>query len=100
MPFPSPPLRAPIHLDIDQALVDRMVDRFYAMVRTHVVLGPIFLREVEDWPRHLDRMQDFLSSVISMTEDQKSFLRSRCRGQPSTSRRTSGPQPACVLTLA
>lgn len=67
MPFPSPPLRAPIHLDIDQALVDRMVDRFYAMVRTHVVLGPIFLREVEDWPRHLDRMKDFWSSVMLMT---------------------------------
>ncbi|MCW5714491.1 MAG: group III truncated hemoglobin [Bauldia sp.] len=67
MSFPSPPLRGSIHPDIDQALVDRMVDRFYAMVRTHSVLGPIFLREIEDWPRHLDRMKDFWSSIMLMT---------------------------------
>lgn len=66
MSFPSPP-RAPIHPDIDQALVDRMVDRFYAIVRTDVMLGPIFLREVADWPSHLARMKDFWSSIMLMS---------------------------------
>jgi len=61
------PIRGPIHPDIDQELVDSMVDTFYAGVRTHPVLGPIFSRRINDWAPHLDRMKDFWSSIMLMT---------------------------------
>lgn len=42
----------------------RLVDRFYAKVRSDDLLGPVFGDAVEDWPEHLDRLQSFWSSVM------------------------------------
>lgn len=49
---------------IDEAGLQRLVARFYASVRADERLGPIFERAVDDWPRHLDRLAAFWSSVM------------------------------------
>jgi hemoglobin len=36
-------------------------------VRADAVLGPVFADRIADWPRHLDRMVAFWSSVALMT---------------------------------
>lgn len=50
-------------LGIDEAFISRLVETFYARVRTHERLGPIFNGEVEDWPAHLATLKDFWASV-------------------------------------
>jgi hemoglobin len=52
---------------IDEALIARLVEQFYAKVREDAVLGPIFAARVEDWGRHLGRMRAFWSSVALMS---------------------------------
>lgn len=59
---------------IDEDMIERLVRRFYARVRTDDVLGPIFAAKVEDWEPHLQRMCAFWSSVALMT--------GRYHGQP------------------
>ena len=49
---------------IDEEGLQRLVARFYASVRADERLGPIFERAVDDWPRHLDRLAAFWSSVM------------------------------------
>lgn len=52
---------------IDEALIARQVHTFYARVRAHPVLGPIFNAAVADWDEHLAKLCDFWSSVLLMT---------------------------------
>ena len=59
---------------IDEAMIDRLVRRFYAQVRDDAVLGPIFEARILDWEPHLQRMCAFWSSVALMT--------GRYHGQP------------------
>ena len=40
-----------------------LLRRFYADVRQHRLIGPIFNRTVEDWPSHLEKIADFWSNV-------------------------------------
>jgi len=49
---------------IDEAGLQRLVARFYASVRADERLGPVFERAVDDWPRHVDRLAAFWSSVM------------------------------------
>lgn len=42
----------------------RLVAHFYGRVREDEVLGPVFNGAVDDWPEHLDRLEDFWSSVM------------------------------------
>ena len=42
----------------------RLVDRFYAKVRTDDDLGPLFNSAVADWPEHLEKLTAFWSSVM------------------------------------
>jgi len=50
---------------IDEENISLMVDRFYAGVRTHPSLGPVFNPRLEGrWDRHLAQMKDFWSSVL------------------------------------
>jgi hemoglobin len=51
-------------MGIDATLISQLVDRFYASIRTHDVLGPIFAEHITDWPSHLARMKNFWSSLI------------------------------------
>lgn len=49
---------------VDDAFISDLVDRFYARIRDHAVLGPIFARHIADWPPHLARMKAFWRSVL------------------------------------
>jgi hemoglobin len=49
---------------IDEAGLQRLVARFYASVRADERLGAIFERAIDDWPRHLDKLSAFWSSVM------------------------------------
>lgn len=59
---------------IDENMIERLVHRFYARVREDALLGPIFGARITDWPRHLERMCAFWSSVALMS--------GRYHGQP------------------
>ncbi len=52
---------------IDDALIRRVVDRFYDRVRADAVLGPIFSERISDWTPHLEQMYRFWSSVALAT---------------------------------
>jgi hemoglobin len=54
-------------LGIDEALIERLVRRFYDAVRADAVLGPIFDARIKDWEPHLKRMFAFWSSVVLWT---------------------------------
>jgi len=59
---------------IDEAGLERLVAAFYARVREDAALGPIFNDAVDDWPRHLETLTAFWSSVI--------LTSGRYKGQP------------------
>lgn len=48
---------------IDEALIERLVRTFYARIRVHPVLGPIFNARIDDWELHMRRLCAFWSSV-------------------------------------
>lgn len=41
----------------------KLVNCFYADVRQHAVIGPIFNARIADWPAHLEKLTDFWSGV-------------------------------------
>ncbi|WP_373494405.1 group III truncated hemoglobin [Aquiflexum sp.] len=47
--------------------VSLLVRSFYARIRTHENLGPIFNKVVEDWETHLERLTDFWEMVLLNT---------------------------------
>lgn len=58
--------------------IDLLVETFYARVRRHHRLGPIFEKAIgeDGWPRHLATLKDFWSSVLNTS--------GRYKGQPMT----------------
>tara|TARA_R110002095_G_scaffold76644_2_gene65579 strand:+ start:367 stop:855 length:489 start_codon:yes stop_codon:yes gene_type:complete len=52
---------------LDEAMLERLVHRFYDRVRDDALLGPIFAERITDWGPHLERMVEFWSSVALMT---------------------------------
>ncbi|WP_299619005.1 group III truncated hemoglobin [Pelagibius sp.] len=65
----------PLHPEIDEAMIERLVRHFYARIRRTPDLGPIFEAVVQDrWEPHLRIMMDFWSSVMLMS--------GRFKGQP------------------
>jgi hemoglobin len=48
---------------IDEAMIDALVEGFYARARTDAVIGPIFAERITDWAPHLAQMKLFWSSV-------------------------------------
>ena len=52
---------------IDEALIDTLVEGFYARVRNDALIGPIFAARVKDWGSHLQQMKLFWSSVALMS---------------------------------
>jgi hemoglobin len=40
-----------------------LLRHFYADVRQHREIGPIFIARVHDWPAHLEKIADFWSNV-------------------------------------
>lgn len=57
---PMIPPRFPVTPD----QIDRVVATFYAAVRRHEVLGPVFARHVADWPAHEARIAAFWRNAI------------------------------------
>lgn len=51
-------------IGINRDFVENMVATFYGHVRDDALLGPIFAAKVEDWPRHLSRMESFWRSLL------------------------------------
>ena len=49
---------------MSDASLQKLVDRFYAKVRTDEQLGPVFNSVVHDWPEHLEKLGAFWSSVM------------------------------------
>jgi hemoglobin len=47
--------------------IDLVVEVFYSRAREDEVLGPIFLRHVDDWPAHFAKLKSFWSSVLNLT---------------------------------
>lgn len=66
---------------IDAALIERVVHAFYARIRTHDVLGPIFGERIADWDPHLERMCAFWTSVMHVGTG-------RYQGQPMQKHQT------------
>ena len=66
--------RQPLHPDIDEAVIERLVRDFYAKIQQDEALGPIFDSKIENWEPHLRTMMDFWSSITLMT--------GRYKGQP------------------
>lgn len=59
--------RAKAETGIDEALIDRLVERFYDKVRADALLGPVFAERIEDWAPHLEQMKVFWGSVALST---------------------------------
>ncbi|SFV35598.1 hemoglobin [Devosia crocina] len=51
---------------LDEALISRVVNAFYAEARQDPLIGPIFNRVIpeEHWPAHLATIADFWSSML------------------------------------
>jgi hemoglobin len=51
---------------VTEDTIKAQVDAFYARVRRDAVLGPVFAEAIADdaWPRHLEKMYAFWSSVM------------------------------------
>ncbi len=52
---------------IDEAMIERLVRRFYVKVRADALLGRVFEAQILDWEPHLQRMCAFWSSVALMS---------------------------------
>lgn len=51
-------------IGIDDRLIGLVVEAFYARVRSHPQLGPVFdARLAGRWPEHMDKMKSFWSAV-------------------------------------
>ena len=60
--------RRPLHPSIDEALIERLVRRFYEKARTDPELGAIFTAVIgNNWELHLQKIVAFWSSVMCMT---------------------------------
>ncbi|KAK0352021.1 hypothetical protein LTR94_022524 [Friedmanniomyces endolithicus] len=49
---------------VDEIMIGRLVETFYARVRHDPLIGPIFTARVENWSEHLNQMKRFWASVI------------------------------------
>lgn len=54
----------PPRFAITEAEIDAVVARFYARVRAHPVLGPVFAGHVQDWPAHEAKIGRFWKGAI------------------------------------
>ena len=69
------PLRTPLHMGINEEMVEHLVRAFYDKVRDDTELGPIFNRVIgEDWEPQKKKMFAFWSSLTLLT--------GRYKGQP------------------
>lgn len=65
MSEPAAPALPP-RFPVTAAEVERVVAAFYAGVREHPVLGPVFAVHVRDWPAHEAKVAAFWRNAIQM----------------------------------
>ena len=58
------PLMLPPRFPITAAEIDRVVSTFYAAIRRHEELGPVFAAHVTDWPAHEAKIAAFWRNAI------------------------------------
>ena len=51
---------------LDDAMLSRLVHRFYDRVRVDPMLGPVLAERISDWGPHLAKMVDFWFSAALM----------------------------------
>ena len=54
----------PPKFGITRPEIERVVARFYASIRAHPGLGPVFAVHVTDWPSHEAKIADFWANVL------------------------------------
>ncbi|KIT15729.1 group III truncated hemoglobin [Jannaschia aquimarina] len=54
----------PPRIPVSAAQIDQVVARFYAAVRAHPELGPIFAAHVADWPAHEEKIARFWRKAV------------------------------------
>jgi hemoglobin len=54
----------PPRFDITRPEIERVVTAFYAAVRAHPGLAPVFAVHVDDWPAHEAKVADFWANAI------------------------------------
>jgi len=67
---------------IEEGDVDRLVEIFYARVPEDPLIGPVFLRQVEDWPAHLALLKSFWKTVPGLTGEDGELLPRVFTGNP------------------
>ncbi|MCB2134875.1 MAG: group III truncated hemoglobin [Rhodobacteraceae bacterium] len=58
--MPAPPPR----FEVTSEEIDRVVATFYAAIRVHPGLGPVFAAHVTDWPAHEAKIAGFWRNAI------------------------------------
>ncbi|WP_372609756.1 group III truncated hemoglobin [Aquicoccus sp.] len=72
----------PPRFDVTRDEIARVVEAFYARIRAHPGLGPVFAAHIDDWPAHEARIVDFWANAI---------LHERCYdGNPVAVHRAAG----------
>lgn len=54
----------PPKFPITRIEIDRVVTAFYAAVRQHPMLGPVFAAHITDWPPHEAKVANFWANAI------------------------------------
>lgn len=54
----------PPRIPVTEAQIDRVVLQFYARVRAHPALGPIFAAHITDWPAHEEKIGRFWRNAL------------------------------------
>lgn len=54
----------PPRFPVSPAQIDRVVAEFYAAIRSHPGLGPVFAAHVRDWPEHEAKIARFWRNAI------------------------------------
>ena len=54
----------PPRIPVSEAQIDLVVARFYARVRAHPVLGPVFASHITDWPNHEEKIGRFWRNAL------------------------------------
>jgi hemoglobin len=54
----------PPKFNITRPEIEQVVAAFYAQIRSHAVLGPVFAAHITDWPPHEAKISRFWASAI------------------------------------
>lgn len=76
--------------DISGPDIDRVVAAFYAQMRQHPQLGPVFAAHVSDWPAHEEKIGRFWRNAILSERNYD--------GNPMAIHRTAGNVHAAMFT--